>query len=49
MEMYVSNREFSQIHFDHAHEQCNKIIKSVNGPINFEENGKLLVPRLQNI
>ena len=31
----MSNRAFSRIHYDQAHEQCNTIIKSINGPINF--------------
>ena len=31
----ISNREFSRIHYDQAHEQCNKVIKSISGPINF--------------
>ena len=31
----ISNREFSRIHYDQAHEQCNKEIKSISGPINF--------------
>ena len=29
------NREFSRIHYDQAHEQSNKIIKSIKGPIDF--------------
>ena len=31
----ISNREFSRIHYNQAHEQCNKVIKSISGPINF--------------
>ena len=31
----VSGREFSRIHYDQAHEQSNKTIKSISGPINF--------------
>ena len=31
----ISNKEFSRIHYDHAHEQSNKTIKSISGPINF--------------
>ena len=31
----ISNREFSRIHYDHAHEQANKIIKSIKGPVDF--------------
>ena len=32
----ISNKESSRIHYDHAHEQSNKTIKSISGPINFE-------------
>ena len=31
----ISNREFSRIHYDHAHEQANKIIKSIKGSVDF--------------
>ena len=31
----ISSREFSQIHYDQAHEQSNKTIKSIKGPIDF--------------
>ena len=31
----VSNRKFSKMHYGHAHEQCNKVIKSISGPISF--------------
>ena len=31
----ITNKSFSKIHFDQAHEQSNKTIKSISGPINF--------------
>ena len=31
----ISGREFSRIHYDQAHEQSNKTIKSIKGPIDF--------------
>ena len=31
----ISGREFSRIHYDQAHEQSNKTIKSISGPIDF--------------
>ena len=31
----MSGRNFSNIHPDQAHEQSNKMIKSIRGPINF--------------
>ena len=31
----ISNKELSRIHYDHAHEQTNKTIKSISRPINF--------------
>ena len=31
----ISSREFSRIHYDQAHEQSNKTIKSIKGPIDF--------------
>ena len=31
----ISGREFSRIHYDQAHEQSNKTIKTIKGPIDF--------------
>ena len=31
----ISSREFSPIHYDQAHEQSNKTVKSIKGQINF--------------
>ena len=31
----ISSREFSRIHYDQSHEQSNKTIKSMKGPIDF--------------
>ena len=31
----ISSREFSRIHYDQAHKQSNKTIKSIKGPIDF--------------
>ena len=31
----ISGRQFSQIHYDQAHEQSNKAIKYIKGPIDF--------------
>ena len=36
----ISNREFSKIHYDQAHEQANKVIKSIRGPISFVNRAK---------
>ena len=31
----ITGRQFSRIHFNQAHEQNNKTIKSISGPIHF--------------
>ena len=53
----ISVRQFSQIHYDQAHEQSNKTIKSVKGSVYFvnrandelQEGGRSQGPKLPNI
>ena len=53
----ISSREFSRIHYDQAHEQSNKTIKSIKGPIDFvnrasdelQRGGRSQDPKLPNI
>ena len=33
--VHISGRQVSQIHYDQVHEQSNKTIENIKGPINF--------------
>ena len=35
IDVQITEKSFSKIHYDHAHEQSNKTIKSIRGPIDF--------------
>ena len=41
----ITGRQFSRIHFDQAHEQSNKTIKSISGPIHFVNRSDENLPR----